>query len=441
MKSVGSILAATFGLVALTGACSDSRLPTEIPISREVTPLASQSGGARLFHRYVAIGTSITMGVQSDGVFSETQKASWVAQLAGLAEEEISLPLIQWPGCGSPLKSPLRFGTRLSDESAAVGESRICAELEPGITLPTANVAIDGARTDDALFSKVGTYSGYRGGQYARVLPPAMSQVDAMLAQNPKFVSVELGGNDVMGARIGIYAPVFPGGTVVPLEQWKGYYKQVLDAVQSTAKRAILVGLIDDALEFPGFRTGQEIWDARVALLQNFYVQVLGDCEGSRNVLFVPVRIPGAIAEGAKNFAEKKAPARLSCVNVPSSTGVRDFVLAPEEIAALNAHLAAMNAFIRQQAAARGFAYTELEVIYGRSDGKPAVFDPVQLMTSGEPYGPYVSLDGIHPSTAGSRLLAQAAAAAINQRYHTRIGEPRDPTVADENEDDDKGGH
>lgn len=31
MKSVGSILAASLGLVALAGACTDSRLPTEGP--------------------------------------------------------------------------------------------------------------------------------------------------------------------------------------------------------------------------------------------------------------------------------------------------------------------------------------------------------------------------------------------------------------------------
>ena len=51
-------------------------------------------------------------------------------------------------------------------------------------------------------------------------------------------------------------------------------------------------------------------------------------------------------------------------------------------------------------------------------------------MTSPQPYGPYVSLDGFHPSAEGARVLAEGAAAALNARYRLRIGQP---TIADEN--------
>jgi lysophospholipase L1-like esterase len=412
---------ATLGLVILAGACAEAPLPTTPALDRTVVPAEVRSGG-RLFHRYVAIGTSISMGVQSDGVFEGTQSASWVAQLAGLAGEQVSLPLIESPGCGSPLVGRLADNKRLSNERPDVGSDRICAPLKAGITLPTANVAVDGARTDDALFSRVGTYSGYRGGQYARVLPPGMSQVEAMLAQNPKFVSVELGGNDIMGARSGLYIPA-AGGTVVPLETWKTLYTRVLDAVQSTATRAILVGLIDDALEFPGFRTGQEIWAARETF-RLMGVTVTEACGGanSGNVLFVPVIVTNAIATRG-TLTCQNAPSLVAASDGRLIPGPVDFTLAPQEIAALNAHLAAMNQHIRSEAAARGWAHVELEVIYGRQEAKPA-FNPHALMFSLEPYGPYVSLDGIHPSTAGARILAEAAAAALSQRYRLRIGEP-----------------
>jgi len=248
-----------------------------------------------------------------------------------------------------------------------------------------------------------------------------------MLAQNPKFVSVELGGDDIMGARSGLYLPVV-GGTVVPLDAWKGYYTQVLDAVQSTAKRAILVGLVDDAMKFPGFRTGLEIYQAR-GVFAAMGVTVTDECGDANrhNVLFVPVLIPLAIANRST----------LTCENSPSLVlgpdgrprpGTADFILAPEEIAALNAQGVQMNAFIREQAAARGWAYVELQAVYGRSDAKP-VFNPFALMTSMQPYGPYVSLDGIHPNTAGAKILAEAAAAALNDTYRLSIG---NPIVADE---------
>ena len=42
-------------------------------------------------------------------------------------------------------------------------------------------------------------------------------------------------------------------------------------------------------------------------------------------------------------------------------------------------------------------------------------------MTSGTPYGPYVSLDGLHPSAAGQTVIADAAARALNATFHMQI--------------------
>jgi hypothetical protein len=41
----------------------------------------------------------------------------------------------------------------------------------------------------------------------------------------------------------------------------------------------------------------------------------------------------------------------------------------------------------------------------------------MSFMSADEPFGPYVSADGVYPSAAGNRLLAEAAAAALNDRY------------------------
>jgi lysophospholipase L1-like esterase len=427
MKSVGSTLAATLGLVALAGACTDSRLPTEVPLSRELTSLNSESfesEGAGVFQRYVAIGTSVSMGVQSDGVVAGSQNQAWAAQLARLAHRDLSLPLISGYGCGAPLKAPLlSFArTRPGEGAGTPFDARACDPNEEGVTLPTRNVAIDGATTQDALSSTSASKTGLRGLQYARVLPPGQTQVGAMLAQNPKIVSVELGANDIMGARNGFYQP---GVTVFPLGPWKALYSQVLDAVESTAKHAIVIALIADAMDFPAFRTGREIWSQEAAFRAAFHVEVDPACgDGTRdadNVLFVPVRVIRAVGEGLQRRQMGAPRASLSCANdARNDPRAPDFVLTPADIQATNAHLAQMNAFIRQQADARGFAYAELEAIYGRPDSKP-LFDVVALMTSSQPYGAYVSLDGIHPSGEGARVLADAAATALNARYNLGV--------------------
>src|SRR5205085_8379413 len=105
-----------------------------------------------VLQRYVAIGTSISMGVSSDGVYAASQEMSFPAQLSRLANREMSLPLISFPGCAAPLAAPLVTGVRVNNEGAGLPFLlRQCAPNEPGVELPTQNVAIDGARTSAAL--------------------------------------------------------------------------------------------------------------------------------------------------------------------------------------------------------------------------------------------------------------------------------------------------
>lgn len=49
------------------------------------------------------------------------------------------------------------------------------------------------------------------------------------------------------------------------------------------------------------------------------------------------------------------------------------------------------------------------------------------MLTSAQPFGPLVSLDGLHPSAEGSRVLAQAAAAALAAKYNMVFPHPGAP--------------
>jgi hypothetical protein len=411
-------------------ACTD-RIPVEPgPSSSDLMRL---DGGRGEFHRYVSIGTSITMGVISDGVNEQSQRNAWPAQLAQLAGREMTLPLIQMPGCGAPLSAPLASGVRISGEGAGQpADTRACAPNVAGVTLPTDNVAVDGARTRDALFATTSTYGGMRGQQYARVLPPGATQVSAAISQNPKVLSIELGGNEVLGARSGIYVPggsfEQPGGSVERTEVFKELYATLLDRIEGGAKHVLLVGLIDDPLDFPAFRTGLELWNAR-ATFAPLHVTVGEDCGGvnATNVLFIAVRVPDAAARGAARQRQGLGPHELNCTNAPSSSGVQDFVLTADEVAQLKAQIVEMDAFIRGEAARRGYAYSRLGALYSDAHVK-APFHAAAMMTTGQPYGPLFGLDGIHPSAAGQAVLADDAARALNETY--KLGIQRSGTMA-----------
>lgn len=106
----------------------------------------------------------------------------------------------------------------------------------------------------------------------------------------------------------------------------------------------------------------------------------------------------------------------LDCANDPR-------LVSPAETATLIQTVEQYNRFIRQQADRLGWAYLDpnVKLLELKTQGQIPVFPNV---TSSEPFGPYFSLDGVHPSAAAHRLVAQEAAAAINAIYETNLRVP-----------------
>ena len=79
-----------------------------------------------------------------------------------------------------------------------------------------------------------------------------------------------------------------------------------------------------------------------------------------------------------------------------------------------------MNALILSRAQENKYATFSLAALYDRSkDGVP--FDVVAFMTSATPYGPVISLDGVHPNAAGHAILASAAQEGIMATYKYKL--------------------
>src|ERR1051326_7588327 len=102
-------------VVALAGvlsACSDNTNPRSALVPTEAAGRRAPNS-LGVFQRYVALGTSISAGVQGDGLVASTQVTSWPEQLAVAAGRSLSLPLIDGAGCRSPLVAPLARGVRV----------------------------------------------------------------------------------------------------------------------------------------------------------------------------------------------------------------------------------------------------------------------------------------------------------------------------------------
>ena len=384
-----------------TAACTD-------PVRPDAAPSLALSAPTRqeVFARYVALGTSNSQGASAGGVSAATLRAAWPAQLAGRAGVSFSLPLVHDPGCTPPLVPPLAANLALVAAFTAFGAGddligavmATCMPLRDGIVPPTNNVAISGADVRDALTATIASAtlrSARVGALYSRVLAPGQTQVTAMLAQQPTFVSVELAANDVLPASTGRVEAMTPYAT------WQSDYDAVLAAVRSTGARAVLVGIPTDAARFPSIRRAREFFNEWPDLLP-LGISVSINCYFSQNHVFVPGYVLGLLA---------RAPTTATCANVP---GAVDHVLTPADIAAINARMAQINTHIRTRAAEHGYAYFALSALYDLP--KPA-FDMSGVLFSKAPFGPYISLDGVHPTAQGQAILATAAVQAINARY------------------------
>jgi len=401
MKRYLPLLGATLIIIA----CADSVGPRV-----EQPSLSVQTTQPQIFTRYVALGTSNSMGVQSAGVFAAGQKASWPAQLAARAGATFSLPLIQDPGCGPPLLPPLAADIALLGAFSAFGTGgdlvtalmTVCMPLKAGVTLPTNNLAISGAKARDALNStpETETASNARRGElYKRVLPPGKTQVTAMLAQSPTFVSVELAANEVLPATTGRIS------AMTPYDNWVADYDKIVGVVKSTGARAALVGLPNNAANFPSVRRARELFNQWPYLL-TLGISVSVNCYFSSNYIFLPGYLLALLS---------KTPTTATCADVP---GAVDYVLTAGDMNAINNRLSQMNAHIEAKANENAYAFFKLSALY---DLPKSSLNLYNVLFSNTPFGANMSLDGVHPSTQGQAILATAAVQAINTRYGLAI--------------------
>jgi GDSL-like Lipase/Acylhydrolase len=400
----------------ILAACSDDR--------------TTGPAGQDAFATYVAIGTSLTMGVQSDGVAYFTQQEDWTKLLAHQAFASFTQPLISPPGCPSPLIAPLQLSRRASGVSATANvfanpADTACTAFGT-YTLPTNDVGIDGANTYDALrvtpeTTQVETVKRRR--QYRLVLPPKTTQVTAMMQQHPTLVSVELGANEVLGVTSGLMLPAAAYRTpftFVPNSVWQPVYAQVLDSVKKTGAKALLVS-VPNIASIVSFRTGDELYQNRAEFV-NFGVIVNPDCQGNANLIFVPIKVATAVGTARATGTAFN----LSCTDTPGS---QDNILTPADVTAITAVVAGMNNYISSQATANGWAYLDLNAVLAKAVANRGPYSVAKQFGCVSPYGQYISLDGVHPNVQGYQEMANAAAAALNQAYGFQIPTNEQPII------------
>ena len=377
--------------------------------------------GRASFDRYVAMGTSVSQGVRngSNTITAETQLGAWPSLLAKQAgARNFRLPLFRPGGCLSPSIAPLSLGMNLNSrpQASPLQPDTLCSGLVAGITLPTNNVAITGHTTlqawnmtPESAAVNLSASNLPRRKIMPLVLLPKQTQVTAMTSQHPTFVSVELGANDVLNALSGV---AIVGATLTTQAGFDTIFTKIIDSVETTNAKALIMGLPSSVENLGGVRLGSEIFADSVTFAQGFNITILSDCKTSPNYIYVPAKVFGTI--GAARTSPSRVP--FSCTD--GGAGVQDFILTPTDITTINTVIAGYNNTMQIHAADNGYAYTNMDAWFNHP--KPP-FSVVTLTSGTQPYGKWFGLDGVHPTQAGQIALANAAIAGINERYHFTI--------------------
>jgi hypothetical protein len=385
-----------------------------------------------MFARYVAIGGSTTAGFQSLGINDSTQQEAFPVLLARQMGSVFGVPSLTMPGCPPPLVNIYtqeRIDTIPNDCAARGG-------LTPNLPF-ISNVAVVGASVIDVYSNDLADSDP---NPLTTFILGGRTQIDAARAASPTFVSVFVGNNDVLAAATNAANPGDPG-LVTPPQDFVQRYAAMVDSLDTigSIQGGILVGALQVA--FVPFFTQGRVWkgfelqldaqtaplnflDVSLACLDNLPIPMTTDTAW----LSVPFSVGGfKLAEilaktdsvqGGLLPPQNLVPVALDCPDTEAITAL--------EMLNLLAVVTTYNIVIEAQAEARNWAFVDPNDLL-RQAGQdttairifPALPPAPESVT--EPFGWALSRDGIHPSGAAHRLIADALIAAINAHYSTSI--------------------
>jgi hypothetical protein len=312
---------------------------------------------------------------------------------------------------------------RVSGEpTAAPFLSRMCAPNEPGVELPAATSPSSAPAPTSALATPEHPDPNYAP-VYARVLAAGQSQVTAMEALNPKIVSVELGANEILGARDGAYVP---GQTVVPVAFWQPRYQEVVARVAAHGAPRPCWWAHRRPAQLPGvphrWRAVGGARHLRAAPRAGERRLRAGPGRGEPAVRAVRVPLAAAGAQGARRGAgcRRRCSAARTCRRwIRTARPPRLRALAGGRVAQANAHAGGDER--GDPGRGRPLRLRVLRAVGAVSSARcSAAVQRRATMLSPTRFGPLGSLDGCTPSAAGHAVLAGAAAHALQRDLRLR---------------------
>jgi hypothetical protein len=408
---------------------------------------------AQDFSRYVAVGDSLTAGVEGNCLVERNQVASFPAVLAGqlsISMANFQQPLVQELALTSPLVGDPCLGAVFVPPSTVTvaSVSQMGAPLNLTLPQPYNNLGIPGATTADLIDLTMGNPAGDTAEASAalvlRNVPGSpFAGTNAVTQANllqPDLVSLWIGSDDVLGAAL--YGVAITGVTITPIDQFTSAYQADVAALLQ-APRTLIAANIPDVTSIPFATTVPPVLvnpaTRQPVLINGQLVPLLGQGDDAYPCTPVPpdqgcalppgtlVTLPASdlLGQGV-GIPVAAGGTGLPLPNgqfMPPSTLVPGVVLYPDEVELILSSTSAMNDAIASAVASAGGILVDMN----------AIFDDVKVhgypiggidLTADFLTGGLFSADGFHLSSIGYTGVADQFIQALNAALDLQIPRP-----------------
>ncbi len=371
---------------------------------------------------YVALGNSLTAGMQNSGLKQSYQLASYPALLAKqMGVEEFNMPIIDTPGISTtPGFGPLRIdflkGGLTQDPLTVKPENMLLNKFSPK---PYSNLGIPGATTKDFLYA-TGSINPSNSSLNARdtsnkffdiVLRGNTTCIRQAIAQKPSIITVWMGNNDILGGVLA--GTIIEGVTVTPSAIYANLMNQIIDSLINQTSAQIFIATIPDITTIPFVTTVPPILlDSLMhpVVVDSHYVPLLTEEDSVVYVtLLALTKIKGDTLGIPKAFGgkDKKIPAYYTLTKSEAATASR---LVKEYNDHLNTLKNDRVTIVDMNQLLKNIGANQIANVNG--------FYPLAVPTTVTSKSIF-SYDGVHPNSLGYKLIANEYLKAINAKMKT----------------------
>lgn len=400
---------------------------------------------------YVALGDSLTAGVEGNCLVERNQEASFPAVIAHqLGISNFQQPLVQEIALTSPLVGlPCLAAVFVPPSTVTVGAvSQMGSPLNLSLPQPYNNLGIPGADAGDLITLTQGNPSGSTvqagAALVLRNVPGSpFNNTNAVTQANllqPGIVTLWIGNNDVLGAALSGVA--ITGVTITPLAQFTADYQADVAAVAGGG-RELVAANIPGLTALPFVTTIPPVLvnpaTRQPVLVNGQLVPLLGQGDAAYPCVPVPpdqgcglppgsrVTLPASqlLAQGI-GVPVAAGGTGLPLPNgtfTPPSTLTPGVVLYPDEIELIESSVDSFNGVIASTVAGAGGNLVDVHEIYSEIAAEGYEIGGVTL-TNSLLTGGVFSADGYHPSSIGYTIVADEFIKVMNAGRTDPIPQP-----------------